>query len=437
MNISLIRKYTIGERIQACGQLSLEEVLALTHYFIEGKILRPEAEKRLLTRCEDIYRRDLWLQCACTRAEVGNPVMRFKRSVAGRLYLFNIHSRGRHAERCPFASTPEAGLNSGTQTLKSAPQKKSGALNVLARHVIGLSPTTPAASSSSERQSAGERRPTLCNVLYRLLDDAGCNRLTLPGDTSPFKALEATLHKTAIVPGKALAGYFHFDVNHLTKAAIALREDRTPWPKDRPRHCFFLLNVSHFDGQSLFIPTKDGSTKAITVRNRIWQLSGRLGARTAPYMALVLVTDSAEKPYFYEPFEAFVVPRYSERSLVPVDSFFEREMLKHLFRLQYAMRDAHQLITLEKPLFGLEVATEAGELLSVLPDFLVRHGDKVVIVEVNGSAEESYLARKERTQRLMHGLGEVMTFDAHRSDARGTLTHDLMTFIHELRGVLC
>lgn len=424
----------ITQRIER--SLTSDEEISFIAWYIEKKEHHPLGKQALMRLSDDLYRRDVWLQCRCITQDASHPVVRLNLSNANRYYLHRIHSRGTHALHCPLFKEAYEETPAHLQAPPRAILKKSGALNCITKRGQGVSASTKESVNKRVREE-GSRRSSLCNVLYRLLDDAGCNRVSIPG-IPPYKALLETIRNTELIINKPLEPYFYFDIRKLVDAAIALRKDERMWPLNVPKHCLFLLNVTDvIDDKNMTVKMADGTTKRLSVPHQINSSSGRLGKRSGPYMALVSVTDSAYRPGFFEPFEAFVVPRYLESSFIPVDSYYEREMLRHLFALQYQLNNKHIALTIEKPLFDIPIHISEQETYPVLPDFILKTLTKTLVIEVDGSFEETYKARKKRTQALMKNLGEVFVFDAVSHELKGDMSEALKAFIHQLRRALC
>lgn len=439
MPINLVEKYSEPEvglkpLIKIKRVLTDAEEKNLLDFFVYQKPFSKNNEYNLLMLCNTIYDHNWWLQCQCIE-DHQKPIMRFKRSSSGRLYLHHINSRGAHHKTCSF----EKEFSIPDDKTKTSPVffylKPTGALNIMKKRAHGLTNT----SKDIKKEGVslrGQNLPTLCKVLYRLLDDAKCHIISPDSSIHPFKALQDTISKTQLLANFPLKDYFYFDAKSIVKASIALREDKREWPKDISRHALFLLNVTDIQDNTLITTSLDGSMIPVTLSNKIIKLSGRLGERSKPYMALMRLTDSPQRPKFYTPFDAFVVPRYSDKSLIPVDSFYEREMLRALFKLQFELKKKNVLLTIEKPLFPIEV-TQNNESFGVLPDFIVKTSFKTFIIEVNGSHEEDYKIQKYRTQEKMRLFSEILIFDALQSEKEARLTTALNEFILTLKGLLC
>ena len=212
-----------------------------------------------------------------------------------------------------------------------------------------------------------------------------------------------------------------------------LKGDQSYWSKEIRKHALMLVKVKEIHEQNLEVLFPDGTTKPIKISNRIYRSSGRFSARTSPFMAFILIIDSIETPNFYQPFDAFVVPCYSEKTFIPVDSYYEREVLKRLFALQFEWTQKGGALEIIKPLFDIEIDSEIN---GVLPDFILRTPEKQLIIEVNGSHEPEYLQRKKQVHEKMSKLGTVLSFDAYGAEKEDRLTYLMNQFIIQVKSHL-
>lgn len=281
--------------------------------------------------------------------------------------------------------------------------------------------------------SSTSRRSNLCKALYRLLDDAGVNVISSTNKVSAYKAIEQAALGIELQPKKNLIDYLYINPSSFYKAAYMLKGDQSYWSKEIRKHALMLVKVKEIHEQNLEVLLPDGTTKQIKISNRIYRSSGRFSARTAPFMAFILITDSIETPNFYQPFDAFVVPCYSEKTFIPVDSYYEREVLKRLFAIQFEWTQKGDALEIIKPLFDIEIDSEIN---GVLPDFILRTPEKQLIIEVNGSHEPEYLQRKQQVHEKMRKLGTVLSFDAYGAEKEDRLTYLMNQFIIQVKNHL-
>lgn len=439
MALYLIQKYLLDKSgkqpvPQVCSQLTERERTLLIDFFILDGLLTVNERKEILALCKTIHERDLWLQCDCLDKGL-QPVFRFNRASSGSLYLHHITSRTAHAEHCIFKERIWSTHEEKTAKINRY-IKKLTPLNLITKQSINLLALKKEEKPQKNTPSSANRRSRLCQALYRLLDDAGVNVISPLNKVSPFKAIEQAALSIEIQPNKTLRDYLFITPSSIYKAAYALKADKTYWPKAIRKHALLLVKVKAVYEQHLDILLPDGAIQKIKISNRIYCSSGRFGARTPPFMAFILMTDSTDAPNFYQPFNAFVVPCYSEKTFMPVDSYYEREVLRRLFALQFEWQKTGYLLEVIKPLFDMSVESNGSEVEGVLPDFIVRTPDKQLLIEVNGSHEQEYLQRKQRVHQLMSQLGTVLSFDAYGAEKENRLKQGISQFIAQIKAHL-
>src|SRR3546814_9808377 len=114
-----------------------------------------------------------------------------------------------------------------------------------------------------------------------------------------------------------------------------------------------------------------------------------------PYLTIVVAGQYPEA-HGYAPLRGYAQPIYSGKRFIPVDSEFERAVLRDLLRLRWSFDRAGLDLLLEKPVF--DTLTPIG---SCRPDFLLEARSRStgetreIIVEAMGSTDETYLAAKD------------------------------------------
>lgn len=436
MALHLIQKYKLDKSgkqpiTQVFSQITERERMLLVDFFILDNFLTREEKKEVLHLCQSIHERDLWLQCDCLTG--GNqPVFRFNRASSGTLYMHHITSRAEHDTDCVFKEKIWSSQDKKEVTpIKHI--KKSTPLNLVSKKTTDIASVKKDDKSKENSSSSTSRRSNLCKALYRLLDDAGVNVISPTNKVSAYKAIEQAALGIELQPKKNLIDYLYINPSLFYKAAYMLKGDQSYWLKEIRKHALMLVKVKEIHEQNLEVLLPDGTTKQIKINNRIYRSSGRFSARTAPFMAFILITDSIETPNFYQPFDAFVVPCYSEKTFIPVDSYYEREVLKRLFALQFEWTQKGGALDIIKPLFDIEIDSEIN---GVLPDFILRTPEKQLIIEVNGSHEPEYLQRKQQVHEKMRKLGMVLSFDAYGAEKEDRLTCLMNQFIIQVKNHL-
>lgn len=436
MTLTLIEKYKIIDekppKIKVEGELSLKEKQLLVSFFVLDELIDYQDKKTLHTLCASIHEQDSWIQCYCID-DLLKPVFRINKASTGNYYLHRITSRTEHAPNCLFKERQYDNPKE-LEVAQKPPIKKDAPFNLLGKKSKGL--TKPSKDDLEKKQGGGASISKLARVLFHLLETAKLNVLSPANTLKPQEALLTGAKSLELRTGLPLSNYLELNPNRLKYRATLLKEDKA-WGKDVEKHTLALLPVQSFGDNTLEVILPDKTIKPLNLATDIYQSSGRFAERTAPYMALVLISATAESPWFYQPTKAYVMPVYSKDSYFPVDSFYEREVMRHLYRLYFeALKKGHSF-EIVKPIFGIEVpAINLEERVFVLPDFLIKKGGKTLVIEVNGSKESEYLERKARTHEHMKHLGELISFNAYEAEANNKLSQSISNLMNQVTGWL-
>ena len=141
----------------------------------------------------------------------------------------------------------------------------------------------------------------------------------------------------------------------------------------------------------------------IEIRGTLGHASGQNPEKRAPYLSLVLVANHREERG-YAALRAYAQPIFAASRFVPVESDFERRVLRLLIQAQHEVRRIRpeRHITIRKPLFAEK--TPEGPCR---PDFIVDIRDRVrngeiaargtYVIEAMGYQTDEYAAAKLRT----------------------------------------
>lgn len=431
MSITLIEKYPMD--LEQC-KITVKRILTdveknlFAQFFVLEELIFGDKLKSLHALCRMIHERDLWIQCDC-RDSGFQPVFRIKQASSGTFYLHRITSRAEHAASCLFK---EVVYNHNKNPLKESKPflKKNVPFNLMGKKSDSLWNTSE--SKSAHSQSQGTKRTKLARVLFHLLDASGLNTVGFNDQLKPSDALLQAAQSLELTQGIFVANYLELNPNRIRYRAVSLKDDSS-WKNNREKHLLALVHVSSFDEHTLDVIYPDKSIKKIPIAHRIYRSSGRFSARTSPYIALILIGTTAESPGFYQPIKAFVMPSYSTASYFPVDSFYEREVLRHLYRLYFELLKQGHSFQIVKPLFDIEVSLKGTqEQCFVLPDFLIRQGRRTLVLEVNGSHELDYLERKKRTHEHMKHLGTLLSFDAYLAETENRWNQEITLLMQQI-----
>lgn len=431
MGLLLIEKYPEHfeeHQIRVVKGLSDLEKNLLAGFFVLDELLEKNQFNTLHALCRMIHERDLWIQCDCIR--IGRkPVFRINKSSGGNLYLHRITSRAEHTNTCIFKRL--ICDSSGDYSQISKPfLKKNSPFNLIGKKAEGL--LKKKEGNIYKNKGSGTRQTKLARVLFHLLESSGLNSVVPYTHMSANHALVNASKSLELTQGLSVADYLELNPKRIKLRACLLKKDSN-FAKDCEKHFLSLVHVTSFDEGSLDVVYPDKTVHKIAIAHRVNQSSGRFSARSAPYLALILIASTAESPGFYQPIKAYVTPCYSTTSYFVVDSFYEREVMRHLYRLYFDAVKNGAPFQIVKPLFDIEVAANSSnERQFVLPDFLIKKGDKTLVLEVNGSVEEEYLERKKRTHSLMNHLGDVFSFDAYEAEIKHRLNQKIYHLMNQI-----
>jgi hypothetical protein len=144
-----------------------------------------------------------------------------------------------------------------------------------------------------------------------------------------------------------------------------------------------------------------------------------------PYLVIVVAGEYPEA-HGYAPLRAYAQPIYSGRRFIPVDSEFERTVLRELLAARhYFDRDGID-IAIEKPVF--DKLTPIG---ACRPDFVLEARSRStgeirqLVVEAMGFEDEDYKASKAVTHPRMAQIAPVVSITPahlHEGHVRAILT---------------
>lgn len=420
-------------KINVRYELSDYEKRLFIHSYIDKKPLNRGDSTHLSRISGKIYEEEKWIQCDCLDL-YEKPLLRLKRSKSGNLFLARI-TRTSHDYNCPFKEITRQ-ISSSQKTSVPVYKIKEGPLNLISKKASGIS--VSATKNSLKETTAGtKRRSTLCKCLYTIIDKAELNCISLDTSSTPYQRLLQTVSSIEIVSNLTLKDYFHTNPTKkgFYDAAIALKNDKRKWPKTYSKHGVFLVKAKSFNKNGIEAYINAEKTQFIEITNQIIPSSGRLGERSGPYMAFIIVKDSVLKPDFYEPKDAFIVPCYSQSTFIPLDSYYERLVLKNLFALQFSMKKRGISFEIIKPLFDIEAEDETG-VYHVLPDFLIKTPTKTIVIEVAGSHEADYLERKQRMHQHMQILGPLLNIDCYGAELNNRLEFELNQLTQKITNLL-
>ena len=362
-----------------------------------------------------------WIACGCLGAEKLPPILTPAfLSEAETYYLRRLTSskRPEHRTDCPFFRDQVTNRRTEVRSRSTALDPPDGYFAVLKPAPEKLS-QRPEGDVSDDR-TRGASIPKLARLLWRLMAMAQVHQVAPiayreeRSIRSEFAWLMRAASQIEVAPGVTLDRVLWTHPRPLKARAVyaALRALEAEWPKDHAPQGFVLLYALSVHGTEITLP--DGET--LTIANRVQLPSVRGNPICGPFLVLIVVGQYPEARGF-APLRAYAQPILSGRMFLPVDSDFERDVLRTILRCQ---RDLHVRgvdLALAKPIF--DTLTPDGPCR---PDALLKARSKVtgevksIVIEAMGFEMDDYLAAKAITHPRMRHLGEIVSVDRLRMD---------------------
>lgn len=364
-----------------------------------------------------------WIACDCLAAEDAPPILTPAfLSEAETYYLRRLTStkRPEHREECPFFRDQVTHRITEIRSRETPADPPAGFFEVLrpAPEKLAQRPEEDASDDRTRHASV----PRLARLLWRLIDAAGTNRV-LPEQQEPepasikreFEALCRVAAKIEIAPGIQLGRAFwtHANALHSRRAYAMLRQLAKSWPSGHAPQGFMVLFSPHVRGHVVDVL----GAEPIHVANRVQSPSVRGNLIKGPFLVMIVAGEYLEA-HGYAPLRAYAQPILSGQRFIPVDSEFERSVLRELFKARRQLDRAGVDLAIEKPVFD-RLTTQGA----CRPDFLLEARSRVtgeikqLVVEAMGFSDEDYLASKATTHPRMRLLGPLLTIQP--SDVEG------------------
>lgn len=355
-----------------------------------------------------------WLACDCLGPSAPPPILTPAfLSEAETYYLRRLTGshRPEHKEACPFFRDQATNRITEVRNRSTPADPPSGFFEVLKPAPENLSQRPEEDVTDDRTRNASV--PRMARLLWRLLDTAGVNTVApiSAGEErsikAGFSAIGYAAGRIEIAPGIELARAFWSHHRPLQTNAIyaTLRRMGREWPRDHAPQGFVLMYAKAIRGCD--IQVADG--ELITIANRVQSPSVRGNRIEGPYLVLVVVGQYPEA-HGLAPLRGYAQPIYNGQMFVPVDSNFEREVLRELLRCQRTLDASGIDLAIDKPVF--DRLTPGG---SCRPDFLIEARSRMtgeirtIVIEAMGLNDEAYHASKAVTHPRMRHLGELIS----------------------------
>ncbi len=429
--MDVVKKFQRNEKPRILFSLTKGQRQSLSRMFYQGETIGNAKLGEILALLSKIRGLEGWLQCDCRQED--KPLLTVKRiRENGTLFLSRLNTRASHATDCVF-SRLNSPLDHGSES------RIAGYLNKKIFHLHKKNRTVAMVQEKPQDYCGGGgdvQFPRLGRVLYTLLERSGLNIITtqLRDINDQYRRLHEAADDFYLEPGIRASQYFWTHPGQIGYAGLSLHASRAPWPLDSRRHGIFILVADKIQKNTNEVLCKiKNRTHKLSFAGVVKKLSGRFGEVSAPYLVIFTITDEA-KPGYYEPVNAFIIPVYSRSLLVPVDSSYERKVLRQLIAALPRWRKMGIQVKIKKPLFDTPVCTQE-EKKYIRPDFLLSGNGQRIILEVGGSHETEYLERKKRTHRLMQEVGQLINFDAYEVDQNNNWQARLQHLIETITSI--
>lgn len=354
---------------------------------------------------------DMWIACDCLSAAAAPPLMTpAYLSEAETFYLRRLTGRGRSEHRldCPFFHAQSMAGTMAAPDPARPVDRPEGYFSVLKNAPVHLA---RAPEDSTGARVRHPHIPRLARLMWRLLDLAGRNQALLSPDegrgiASEFAAIQRVAGQVEVAPGVELGRvlWTHGSALLRRRAYAGIRALSHSWPRGHAPQGFLLLFANEVDGNVVHA----AGCEPIEVATRIQRPSIHGSPVAGPYLVLIVVGELPQVKG-YAPLRAYAQPIYSGQRFIPVDSDFERTVIRELLRIQHRLdhHDVDSAVT--KPLFDIQ--TPAG---NCRPDFIIetfsrQTGEsRIAIIEAMGFDTQAYHDAKAITHPRMEHIGPVI-----------------------------
>lgn len=355
-----------------------------------------------------------WIACDCLAPGEAPPILTPAfLSEAETYYLRRLTSTNRpeHQPDCPFFRDQVTNRVTEVRTPETAADPPAGYFEVLRPAPEKLAQRPEGESSDDRTRQASV--PRLARLLWRLIHVSGLNR-TVPlshesrdhsiGDE--FRSLSMAAERVEIAPGVELGRAFwtHAQALHSKRVYASLRELARRWPRGHAPQAFLTLFAQEFRGSTIQV----AGCEPVVLANRIQSPSVRGNTIKGPYLVLIVAGEYPEA-HGYAPLRGYAQPIFSGRRFIPVDSEFERTVLRALLQLRRVFDRQEIDLVIEKPVF--DTLTEIG---TCRPDFLLEARSRStgeirqLVVEAMGFVDDAYLAAKAVTHPRMKQIAPLL-----------------------------
>jgi hypothetical protein len=367
---------------------------------------------------EEMRKDSLWLKCDCNQAQDA-PLSSAQRNKNETLYLRKFYSE--HSTQCELYNERLPGNPDGAiQDSAKAACKRIDFQSFLPKDESQSRVRTGSGNLVRGKSSPVRRIPALGRLLLELIEKSELNRLNPVNPTQILSwdqiknKIKTTSEKITFSQKRTLSEIVHFDP-WISDAACEKRmddiEESADWP-DNCAHVFYQIFISKDVDEKKVVFKGKHAAKELAPAKRI-RINGesQTGKRGA-YWVIILYRRNSDGEVICS--EGYAHALYKDWCPIPVDSKLESKTIKSIQDVAADGRIKGKIeITLEKPLFDIEVTTN-DNVGYVLPDFIItvrrlpHEISKIYIIETMGYKDVEYIERKAKKHEEMKMLGDLL-----------------------------
>lgn len=380
-------------------------------------------EKQDLFRLLNQYKYQCWIACDCNA-----PHSLLVICVLRDYIYIRCKSKNTHLPSCHFFLV-------GTITLNSSTPKTIVPDARLLKYNLYHTPSQFKGTSTSQNKNGPINSRSISKLgqaLYTIITDSKINVInTALGPISLFdqlKNITSSFDDPRKLIGKniALKQFYRYSLTPQTLQSSegVLIKATSSFPKGLKPFMLFTAIATTITNNSF--TTK--SNTSFTVNKTISLPSTWIDiTKSAPYFLMASALLDSDMKVFLN--DAFALPIYSMNLLMPLESNFERTILKIIFKLTSKIKD----LIIEKPLICLQDEDKN----KYRPDFIISSSNgKTIYIEVLGSTNELYLSHKsdmhDRAKQYCTYFLSVKAYDLQKEYER--FTSSLQQALTQLAG---